>query len=229
MAGLDPVRRPGRVLLTRRRTGWKRLAVSHLLTRTGDPHAGARRPMSAVSPVTGSFNLLLRAQVAGRRLESICGPLGENRTSSAATLGVSSPDRQAESGERPPMRVGHICGWSLVVQARRRTLRLTQAEVADQAEVGRQWMIDFEGGKDGLALAPCCAPSPRSASSEAGRARQCAALDRLGHHRRPPAGSIEPACARAPAPGRRRCPAGAAPNAGCRRVGCGVGKIGSNG
>lgn len=52
------------------------------------------------------------------------------------------------------MLVRHLYDWSLVVQARRRTLRLTQAEVAAKAGVGRQWMIDLEGGKDGLALAP---------------------------------------------------------------------------
>lgn len=102
------------------------------------------------------------------------------------------------------MLVGHIYDWSLVVQARRRTLKLTQAEVAAEARVGRQWIVDLEGGKDGLALAPVLrtlaalgiavdlrvpdeAPGwTRQLTAAAGERERCAGLRRSARTGRPP-------------------------------------------
>ena len=52
------------------------------------------------------------------------------------------------------MLVSHPYDWSLTVQARRRMLKLTQAELAAKVGVGRQWIIDLEGGKEMIAFAP---------------------------------------------------------------------------
>lgn len=52
------------------------------------------------------------------------------------------------------MLVVHPYDFSLAVQAQRRTLKLTQAELAAKVGVGRQWIIDLEGGKEAVAFAP---------------------------------------------------------------------------
>jgi transcriptional regulator with XRE-family HTH domain len=51
------------------------------------------------------------------------------------------------------MLVTHPFNLALAARGRRRQLKLRQAEVAQAAQVGRKWLVDFANGKPTLELA----------------------------------------------------------------------------
>jgi HTH-type transcriptional regulator/antitoxin HipB len=51
------------------------------------------------------------------------------------------------------MLVTHTFDLALAARGRRKQLKLRQAEVAQAAQVGREWLVDFEHGKPTLELA----------------------------------------------------------------------------
>lgn len=51
------------------------------------------------------------------------------------------------------MLVTHTFDLALAARGRRRQLKLRQIEVAQAAQVGREWLVDFEHGKPTLELA----------------------------------------------------------------------------
>jgi y4mF family transcriptional regulator len=52
-----------------------------------------------------------------------------------------------------PVRIGTMHDLASAVRGRRRQLGMSQARLAEQAKVSRDWLGDFEGGKRSVELA----------------------------------------------------------------------------